>query len=115
MVLIRTGHGRLWMKDNDAYGDGEPGIGMAAAQVAVRAEDRPGRLRHLGHRGRAARGPGPAVPGAPVVLVRHGIYNLENLDLEELARDKVYEFAFIFAPLRLKGATGSPGNPIAVR
>ena len=49
------------------------------------------------------------------LLVRHGIYNIENLDLEELARDKVYEFAFIFAPLRLKGATGSPGNPIAVR
>lgn len=24
-------------------------------------------------------------------------------------------FAFIFAPLRLRGATGSPGNPIAVR
>ena len=56
--------------------------------------------------------------GLPVhlhLLVRHGIYNLENLDLEALARDKVREFAFIFAPLRLKGATGSPGNPIAVR
>jgi kynurenine formamidase len=50
-----------------------------------------------------------------LLLTRHGIYNLENLDLEELARDKVHEFAFIFAPLRLKGATGSPGNPIAVR
>lgn len=49
------------------------------------------------------------------LLTRNGIYNLENLDLEELARDKVYEFAFVFAPFRLKGATGSPGNPIAVR
>ena len=49
------------------------------------------------------------------LLVRHGIYNLENLDLGALARDKVYEFAFVFAPLRLKGATGSPGNPVAVR
>ena len=48
-------------------------------------------------------------------IVRHGIYHLECLDLERLAADKVYEFAFIFAPLRLKGATGSPGNPIAVR
>jgi len=50
-----------------------------------------------------------------LLLVRHGIYNLENLDLEEPARDRAYEFAFIFAPLRLKGATRSPGNPIAVR
>jgi kynurenine formamidase len=46
---------------------------------------------------------------------RNGIYNLENLDLEQLAADRVYEFAFVFSPLRLKGATGSPGNPIAVR
>ncbi len=46
---------------------------------------------------------------------RNGVHNLENLDLEELAADKVYEFAFIYAPLRLKGATGSPGNPLAVR
>ena len=49
-----------------------------------------------------------------LLAVRNGIYNLENLDLEELARDKVYEFAFIFAPLRLKGATGSPGNPMVL-
>ena len=48
-------------------------------------------------------------------LVRHGIYHLENLDLEELSAAQVHEFAFIYAPLRLKGATGSPGNPIAVR
>jgi len=34
---------------------------------------------------------------------------------EELARDNASEFAFMFAPLKLKGATGSPGNPIAIR
>lgn len=49
------------------------------------------------------------------MLMKHGIYFLENLNLDELAADGVHEFAFIFAPLRLKGATGSPGNPIAVR
>ena len=50
-----------------------------------------------------------------VLINKNGIYNIENLDLEALAADKVYEFAFIYSPLRLKGATGSPGNPIAVR
>jgi kynurenine formamidase len=49
------------------------------------------------------------------LITRHGVFNLENLDLSELAKDKVYQFAFMFSPLRLKGATGSPGNPIAVR
>ena len=32
VVLIRTGHGKLWMKDNETYGAGEPGIGLAAAK-----------------------------------------------------------------------------------
>ncbi len=48
-------------------------------------------------------------------VMRHGIYHLENLDLSQLAADKVYEFAFIYIPLPLKGATGSPGSPIAVK
>src|SRR5262249_13237066 len=115
VVLLRTGHGKLWMKDNEAYGKGEPGLGMAAGRwlcerkmVMVGADnwatevvpsedrDRPFEVHQL-------------------LLVRHGVYNLENLDLEELAADKTYEFAFAFAPLRLKGATGSPGNPVAVR
>ena len=38
-----------------------------------------------------------------------------NAMVEELAADKVHEFAFVFSPLKLKGASGSPGNPIAVR
>ena len=42
-----------------------------------------------------------------------GVYILENLDLEELARDRVAEFLFMGAPLRLTHATGSPWNPLA--
>ena len=30
-MLIRTGHGQLWMKDNAAFSAGEPGIGVDAA------------------------------------------------------------------------------------
>ena len=47
-------------------------------------------------------------------ITMNGMYIHENLDLEQLAADRIYEFAYIFSPLRLKGATGSPGNPIAV-
>ena len=32
VVLIRTGHGKLWMNDNEAYAEGEPGLGMASAK-----------------------------------------------------------------------------------
>ncbi|HEV3081483.1 MAG TPA: cyclase family protein, partial [Gemmataceae bacterium] len=31
-VLIRTGHGQLWIKDNKTFEAGEPGIGMEAAR-----------------------------------------------------------------------------------
>jgi kynurenine formamidase len=115
IVVIRTGFGQLWMKDNGAYSAGEPGLGMEAARWLCERK-----IVLVGTDTWATEVVPPEDPDRPfpvhqLLLVRHGIYNIENLDLEELARDKAYEFAFIFAPLRLKGATGSPGNPIAVR
>ena len=49
-----------------------------------------------------------------ILLVQHGIYIIENLNLEELAQDKCYEFTLIVLPLKIQGATGSPVRPIAV-
>ena len=49
------------------------------------------------------------------LLTKNGIFNHENLDFSELVRDRVWEFAYVFVPVPLKGATGSPGSPIAVR
>jgi kynurenine formamidase len=115
VVLVRTGHGTLWMKDNKQFVEGEPGLGMAAARWLSEQK-----ITLIGADNFAIE----VVPSEdkerpfPVHqwnLVRHGIYHLEILNLEELAADKVSEFAFVLAPLRLKGATGSPGNPIAVR
>ena len=115
IVLIHTGHGTLWMVDNEEYNRGAPGIGMEAAlwlaekKVAMTGADT---------------WPVEVIPSAdselafPVhqeLIARRGIYNLENLNLAELAADKVYEFAFMFAPVKFKGATGSPGNPIAIK
>jgi kynurenine formamidase len=48
------------------------------------------------------------------LLVDAGIHIIENLNLEELARDSVYEFVFIGAPLKIRGATGAPMRPLAV-
>ena len=48
------------------------------------------------------------------LLCESGIHIIENLDLEQLARDRVYEFTFIAAPLKIQGATGAPVRPIAV-
>lgn len=53
--------------------------------------------------------------GHAVLTTYNGIPSLEFMNLVDLSNDRVFEFMFIFTPLRLTGATGSPGRPIAVR
>ena len=44
----------------------------------------------------------------------HGIHIIENLNLEALARDRRYAFAFFCAPVKWTGATGAPVRPVAL-
>jgi len=115
VVLMHTGHGQLWMVDNEEYNSGGPGIGIEAAIwladqkiIMTGADTFPGEVR-------PGAAPNISWPVHRELIGKRGIYNFENLDLSALANDGVYEFAFIFAPVKFKGATGSPGNPIAVR
>ncbi len=48
------------------------------------------------------------------LLTKNGIYLLEIVKTDELAEDGVYEFAFVFAPIRAEGATGSAAHPFAI-
>lgn len=48
-------------------------------------------------------------------LLFGGVYILENMDLRELAKDKAYEFLYLNLTERIKGATGSPVRPVAIR
>ena len=50
----------------------------------------------------------------PTMQPRRGIWNLENVDTESLVEAGIKEGAFIWAPLRIIGATGSPGNPVVL-
>jgi len=115
VVLFHTGWGSLWMKDNVRFNQSAPGIGLAVGQYLVDRE-----ITMAGSDTWAVEAvPNPdaslAFPVHQLLIPRNGIYIFENLATEVLARDNAYEFAFFFAPLRLKGATGSPGNPLAVR
>ena len=114
-VLIHTGWGNLWNVDNELFNSGEPGIGISAAHFLVEQQ-----ISLVGSDTWATEVvPGPdqelAFPVHQILITLNGIYNLEILQTSQLARDRVYEFAFFFAPLRLKGFTGSPGNPVAIR
>ena len=115
MVLIHTGWSSLWMKDNAKYGDSEPGIGLAAGQMLVDAEVVVVGADTWGVEVMPNPDASQSAPVHQLMLARNGIYLHENLITAELARDSAYEFMYSFAPLRLKGATGSPGNPVAIR
>ena len=115
VVLVHTGWGSLWLADNARFGGSAPGVGLDAARYLVERE-----VVLVGSDTWATEvvpNPDPELqfPVHQLLIPRNGIYIFENLATEELARDRVYEFAFFFAPLKLKGATGSPGNPLAIR
>jgi hypothetical protein len=48
------------------------------------------------------------------ITMKNGIWNLELMNFAALEKEKAAKFMFVFTPLRLKGATGSPGRPIAI-
>jgi len=58
--------------------------------------------------------PDTFVPVHCYMFATVGAQIIEVLDLEEIAAEKVYEFALLAFPLKLRGATGSPIRPVAV-
>jgi len=113
-LLFRYGWSSLW-SEPDKYNDSPAGIGLEVARwVAAR------KLTMIGSdswTSEVVPNPDPDLmfPVHQELLTKNGIFNLENLKLEELASDGVHEFLFMFAPVPFKGATGSPGRPIAIR
>jgi kynurenine formamidase len=128
-VFLYTGHGNIWgnsiykkmspeerAKARVDFGAGEPGFGisgceyMASRDIALMGGDTSANdAQPSGEKGTAY-----AVHCHTEMQTRRGIWNLENMDLKPLVDAKVYEFAFIWAPLKIVGGTGSPGNPIAI-
>jgi hypothetical protein len=55
-----------------------------------------------------------AFPVHGELIAKNGIFNHEALSFDELIKDRKFQFVCIFAPMPIKGATGSAGSPIAV-
>ena len=114
-VIINTGWGRLWGKENARYMKGNPGIGVAAAEWLVKQDP----MLVGADNGPVEVSPNPdreiSLPGHQIFLVVNGIHLLENLKLDELAAKRVHEFAFVMQPLKMQGGTGSTVAPIAIR
>lgn len=115
VVLIRTGYGALWSRPDEYLK--AAGISAGGSRWLVER-----RVRAAGADNMAfdvmSSTPDPelkvTLPGHILLLVRAGIPIIENLNLEELAAARVYEFLFVCLPLKMRGATGSPVRPIAI-
>jgi len=113
-VLFHTGWGGLWDKDAELFLSGEPGPGMALVQwlydrrVALTGADT------------WSYGPVPGEdPQRPFLVpqtmyVKMGLFGLENLATEELARRRVYEFMFVLTHAKTRGSTAAVIAPAAV-
>jgi kynurenine formamidase len=114
-VIIHTGWGKLWGKDNARYRRSCPGIGISAAEWLI-AKD-PMLLGADNWPVEVAPNPDRqlSLPVHQITLVINGVYLLENLKLDELAAKNVYEFAFLLQPLKIQGGSGSTVAPVAVR
>jgi kynurenine formamidase len=112
--FFHTGWGSLWMKNNDKFNSGCPGIGLEATKwvidkggCVVGADTWPVEVV-----------PNPdkdlAFPCHGELITKNGIYIHENLDFSGLVADRKYQFVYIFSPAPIKGGTGSNGGPIAI-
>lgn len=113
-VIIHTGWGKLWGTDNARYLKTDPGIGVAAAEWL--ATQSPMLIGSDNWSVEVNPNPDPMIssPVHQILLAVNGIHMLESMKLDELSTKRVYEFAFILEPLKLRGATGSTVAPIAV-
>ena len=115
LVMIRTGWGRFFSEAPQEYTKHMPGIGMAASKwlaarkvVAVGADTMavevvPWENKEI------------VLPVHQHLITNEGIYMIENLALEYIARQGVYEMTVVILPTRYRGATGAPVRIIGLR
>lgn len=117
VVLIRTGYLKYW-PDADAMAKHKTaGPDLSAAEwlldrgvVATGTDTETYEVQPAPDRGV----PANPQPVHTKLLIENAIYLLESVYLEDIARDRVYEFLFVALPVKIRGATGSMVDPLAV-
>jgi kynurenine formamidase len=114
VVLVRTGRMTVW-PDFHGYLDGTPGISLASAKWlceevgamciaadTIALEVLPSEESNV------------FLPVHAYMFATAGCQIIEVVNMEEIAAQKQYEFAFLGFPLKLRGATGAPMPSYAV-
>ena len=113
-ILVRTGHGSRFRTEAATFYDGAPGLGLAAAEWLA-----PFQPSLVGADNFAVDVVPPVDPDVfhpchQHLIMQHGIHLHEGLALDAIAATGISEFAYVFAPVPIVGATGSPGTPFAI-
>ena len=117
VALVRTGYLAHWPDPDALAAHRGAGPDLSAAELlaernvlAVGSDTETFEVQPAPDRGT----PANPQPVHTLLLIERGIYILESLDLEGLARAGVREFLFVALPLAIRGATGSMVDPVAV-
>ncbi len=118
VVIFHTGWQRLATEDPERFLSGEPGLGPEGAEwlaglgvVAVGADT----LGLEAFNMATATPDMPVFPVHQILLAKHGVHILENIQTAELIADGVDEFFFVLGVPRFEGAVQMVINPIAIR
>ncbi|MBB3043243.1 cyclase family protein [Nocardioides soli] len=116
VVLIRSGWGSRFVEGEPYVGrdSGVPGVSEAGAQWLAERRVHATGADTIAFERLAPGGGHALLPAHRVLLVEHGIYIVETLDLETLAARGHHVFTFVLVPLKIYGATGSPVRPLAL-
>ena len=113
VVLIRTGK-MVNYHDTEAYLEAPAGLGMTGAKYLVEQGTMVIGGDNLSLEAFPSEVEGNYLPVQTYLLAQHGIPILELVNLEKLAKEKIYQFAFIGGSLKLRGADAAPMRPIAL-
>lgn len=114
IVLLHTGWGGLWGKDNATFLSGEPGPGLA---LVAWLND-----RHIAALGADSWSIGPVPVEDPerpfevpqTMYVKYGMVGLENVATENLIGKDIFEFLFVTTHGRTRGSTAAVIAPAAI-
>lgn len=116
VVLVRSGWGSRFDEGAAYVGrdSGVPGVAEAGARWLAGHRPRAVGADTIAFERLAPGGGHALLPAHNVLLVEHGIYIVEAMDLEALAAAGHTAFTLVLVPLNIFGATGSPVRPLAV-
>jgi kynurenine formamidase len=115
VVVLHTGWMSVLAEDPKRFGDEEPGIDAAGAELLAGMQPCAVGADTWGVECVPFKDPNVLWQGHQVLLAQNGIHILENLDTAALVRDGVAEFMFVLGQPRYRGAVQAIINPIAIR